>query len=311
LVGTALGWRIARATVRAPGVIVLMYHRVGAAPEPFRALDVAHFRRQMLWLRRNCRPIASDELPDAVRRPDRFRPPVLVTFDDGFRDYHDHAFPVLRELGIPSLVFLTTGFMDDGGLLWVDALRWAVSRTSRRHLALPAGGTMDLTEAEGRRSFAAAWGTHLKRCPEAEKAAAMDRLLAELAGGTPPPPPPRQMMTWAEVRATQGLTQFGGHTHTHPILSRVTPDRLEAEIRTCRDRIEEETGTRPRVFAYPNGQAADFTPAVKEAVKRHGFDTAFTAIEGVNGAATDPLELRRFSGRSAAPQMVWLQSAAG
>jgi peptidoglycan/xylan/chitin deacetylase (PgdA/CDA1 family) len=119
------------------------------------------------------------------------------------------------------------------------------------------------------------------------------------------------MMTWDEVRATMGLTRLGGHTHTHPILSRVEPDRVDEEVRTCRDRIAGETGARPRWFAYPNGQAGDFTPAVKDALRRHGFEAAFTAMEGVNGATTDRFELRRFSGRSAAPQMAWLRSVAG
>jgi peptidoglycan/xylan/chitin deacetylase (PgdA/CDA1 family) len=311
LVGTPLGWRIARAAVRSPGLIVLMYHRVGPSAPPFRALDPADFRRQMAWLKRNCRPIAPEEIREAIRDPDRFRPPVLVTFDDGFRDYHDHAHPVLREMGIPSLVFLTTAFMDAGGMLWVDALRWAASRTPLRRLTLPGGGAAEMADAEARRAFAAAWTAHLKRCPEDERTATVERLLRELAGEAPPPAPPRQMMTWDEVRATADGARFGGHTHTHPILSRVGPEQLEAEIRTCRDRIEAETGRRPRWFAYPNGQAADFTEAVKEAVRRQGFEAAFTAIEGVNGRSTDPFALRRFSGRSPAPQMVWLRGAAG
>jgi peptidoglycan/xylan/chitin deacetylase (PgdA/CDA1 family) len=311
LLATPLGWRVARAAVRAPGLIVLMYHRVGVPAEPFRTLDVREFRRQMLWIRRHCRPIAPENLEDAVQRPDRFRPPVLVTFDDGFRDYHDHAYPVLKELGIPALVFLTTGFMDEGGLLWSDALRWALSRTRRERAPLPDGGSAAIGGPDDRRLFLAAWATRLKRVSEPERRAALPPLLSHLADGLDPAPPPRQMMTWDEVRATMGLTRLGGHTHTHPILARVGAFLLDEEVRTCRDRIAAETGVRTRLFAYPNGQAGDFTPAVKDALRRHGFAAAFTAVEGVNGAATDRLELRRFSGRSAAPQMAWLRSAAG
>jgi peptidoglycan/xylan/chitin deacetylase (PgdA/CDA1 family) len=311
LLATPLGWRIARAMVKTPGLIVLMYHRVGVPADPFPTLDVGAFRRQMLWLRRHCRPIAPEELETALHRPDRFHPAVLVTFDDGFRDYHDHAYPVLRELGIPALVFLTTCFMDGSGLLWSDALRWAVSRTRRAEAALPGGGTVRLAEAAGRRAFLVAWAARLKSLTEVDRAAALPPLLSHLADGLEPAPPPRQMMSWEEVRATMGLTRLGGHTHTHPILARVGPLRLDEEVGTCRDRIASETGARPRFFAYPNGQAGDFTPAVKEAVRRHGFEAAFTAVEGVNGAHTDRLELRRFSGRSAAPQVAWLRSVAG
>lgn len=70
----------------------------------------------------------------------------------------------------------------------------------------------------------------------------------------------RQMLTWDEVRATMKLTYFGGHTHTHPILSQLDSQSAEDEIRTCRDRIYQETGITPRYFAYPNGRAIDFSP---------------------------------------------------
>ena len=44
------------------------------------------------------------------------------------------------------------------------------------------------------------------------------------------------MLTWDEVRATLDLTRYGGHSHTHPILSRLDRADAEREIRTCRDR---------------------------------------------------------------------------
>jgi peptidoglycan/xylan/chitin deacetylase (PgdA/CDA1 family) len=310
LVGTPLGWRLARAAVRSPGALVLMYHRVGPADAAFKSVSVADFRRQMSWLARNCRPIAPEALEASAREPDRMRPAVLVTFDDGYRDYHDHAWPVLRELGIPALVFLSTDFMDRGGLLWSEALRWALAHTRRERAGLPGGGAMPLRAAEDRRAWLAAWAARLRRVTETDKQATVAALLDELAQGGPPPPPPRQMLSWDEVRATRGLTTFGGHTHTHPILSRVGPGRLDQELGTCRERIEAETGERPRFFAYPNGQREDFTPEVKQAVRRHGFEVAFSAIEGVNGPNTDWLEVRRFSGRSAAPQIAWLRNAA-
>src|SRR5687767_14489721 len=62
LVGTPLGWRLARAAVRSPGALVLMYHRVGPADAAFKSVSVADFRRQMTWLARNCRPIAAEAL---------------------------------------------------------------------------------------------------------------------------------------------------------------------------------------------------------------------------------------------------------
>ena len=119
------------------------------------------------------------------------------------------------------------------------------------------------------------------------------------------------MMSWAEVRATMRLARFGGHTHTHPILSRVDEPRIEEEIKLCRERIASETGVAPRFFAYPNGQQGDFTPEAKAILVRHGFQIAFTAIEGVNGPGSDRLELGRFSGRGPLPQLAWFRASRG
>jgi len=50
----------------------------------------------MQWLRAHCDPIGPDALVERSRSPRRTKPAVLVTFDDGYRSYHDLAYPVLK-----------------------------------------------------------------------------------------------------------------------------------------------------------------------------------------------------------------------
>jgi peptidoglycan/xylan/chitin deacetylase (PgdA/CDA1 family) len=114
------------------------------------------------------------------------------------------------------------------------------------------------------------------------------------------------MLTWDEVRATADVTTYGGHTHTHPIMSRLTPEECDREIRECRDRLVAETGRAPRYFAYPNGGRDDFDAATAEALRRHGFSVAFSTIEGVAGADTDWMAVRRIPGVNApAADLAW------
>src|SRR5205814_1621452 len=159
----------------------------------------------------------------------------------------DLAYPVLRELGIPALVFLATSFLDDGGMMWTDAVQWAALATRRQRVNLPwtdgatAGPTGRQAIALPDRAARAALGerarAYLKRLPDDQRRAALAALLDELGA---PPERPREMLTWDEVRRTMDLTRFGGHTHTHPILSRLDRAAAEREIRTCRDRIAAE-----------------------------------------------------------------------
>lgn len=289
-----LGWRMS-APSRRRGVVVLAYHRITDGPTPFDGLPLSLFREQMAWIRRQCTPVWPEEIFDAARRADRIRPPVVVTFDDGYRDYHDRAYPVLQELKIPATVFVSTDFMDHGGLLWTEQVGWAAAMTKKTEARLPwdESHVHSLRNTEERSRFAQACKAHLKALPDAERRAALDLLLAQLEAGDAEAALGRQMLSWDEVRATREGTRYGGHSHTHPILSRLGPEEMEYEIRTCRDRIAAETGEAPRTFAYPNGRPPDFNELTRELLRKHGFEIAFSTVEGINGPDADAFALRR------------------
>lgn len=105
-------------------------------------------------------------------------------------------------------------------------------------------------------------------------------------------------MTWDEVRATSDITCYGGHTHTHPILSRVKRSQVVQEIATCRDRILSETGRAPTCFAYPNGRPADFTRETQEILRGHGFTLAFSTTEGIASKDSDWMAVKRLPGQA-------------
>lgn len=287
---------------RRPGGIVLMYHRIGQKGDPFPHLGLEEFERQLEWLGTHCDVIG----PDALRRRAGGRPggrvPILITFDDGTRDYYDLAYPALKRYGMPAVVFPITDYIDHPRLLWFDRLHLAVQGASVGHVALPWRPERRLRLGGARNArVILECKRHLKSLPADDVEPAIDRLVDAL-GGPALPDVGRQIMTWNEVRATMDLTTYGGHTHTHPMMSKVGSVRLEHEVRTCRDRLIDETGVRPALFAYPNG---DFTPEAKACVARHGFDIAFSIQDGMTDAATDWLEVRRVGVGNIVPT-VWM-----
>jgi peptidoglycan/xylan/chitin deacetylase (PgdA/CDA1 family) len=293
---SSLGWRVAGAVVRRPGVIVLMYHRILGADRALVGLPAQQFATQMRWVRDNCDPIHPDQLVERARRPSRVRPAVLVTFDDGYRDYHDLAYPILKELRIPSVVFLATSFLDQGGMIWTDQVQWAAVSTKKSQVKLPwSGEVISLPDAAARDALGGKARGHLKKLPDPQRQALLGPLLEELG---PVPARERQMLTWDEVRATQDLTCYGGHSHTHPILSKLDRASAEQEIGTCQERIAAETGRRARYFAYPNGRPGDYTGETQEILRNHGFEVAFSTSEGVAGADSDWMAIKRFPGEA-------------
>ncbi|HYA76853.1 MAG TPA: polysaccharide deacetylase family protein [Burkholderiaceae bacterium] len=288
------GWRFASRFRRPGRITVLMYHRITNGAGPFEGTDREAFRNQMRWIRANCRPIAPDELSHPPARTDGSRPEVLVTFDDGYRDYHDYAYPILDELRIPSVIFLATSFIDRPGLIWTDAVGWAVAQSGKTQVELPWDGSrVSLGDGPARRHCASVCKQYLKRVSDTERVRWQDQLFERLEAVPNADVIERQMLNWDEVRATRALTSIGGHTHTHPILSQVSRERAQEEIRLCTERITAETGVAPRFFAYPNGRAQDFNGQTRELLLAHGYELGFSTIEGLHVRGSDPLAIRR------------------
>lgn len=106
-----------------PKVSVLLYHRVGVA-ETRRPhyCDVRSFRAQMHGLKWTGFEVISLKEAFTGLFEDGPLPkrPVVISFDDGFQDFHDHAFPILQEFGYPSVVFVVAGLLGQPAKWLVD-----------------------------------------------------------------------------------------------------------------------------------------------------------------------------------------------
>lgn len=102
------------------------------------------------------------------------------------------------------------------------------------------------------------------------------------------------LMSPEELReaTSRGLT-IGGHTRSHARLATLTPERQMEEISGCKADLEEILETRVRTFAYPYGSALDYDAESVAAVRRAGFDLAFSNRYGPVQADDGPFAFRR------------------
>lgn len=294
LLSTRCGWA-ASAPLRAQGTYVLMYHRITLPGDFFEGVTLENFRRHMRWVKEHCTPIWPEDVLRACARPWRGKPPVVVTFDDGYRDYYDRAYPVLQELGIPAAVFLSTHYMDHGGLLWTEHVHWAVMRSRRETLERPwaPGSVAVVADERSRHAFVAEAKRRLKEARDDDRRRWADAIIHAADADEPEKALGRQMLSWDEVRGCTDGTCIGGHAHTHPVLSRMSAEAVDHEIATCHRRIATETGRPPVAFAYPTGRACDFNEDTRRSLAKNGFRLSFSAIPGVNITDTDAFALRR------------------
>jgi peptidoglycan/xylan/chitin deacetylase (PgdA/CDA1 family) len=224
--------------------------------------------------------------------------PVVITVDDGYRDFYEVAFPVLRQARIPATLFVTTGFVDGTSWLWWDRLEalLVAAPSQRLELATTKGPlVLELTTREGR---TAAWHQVADRCrflSDDAKETLLGDLARRLAVEPPESPPESHLpVTWDQIREMRrhGVL-FGAHTVSHPILSRVPLERAREEIRLSRSRLETELGEPVGWFCYPQGGPADVTPAVRDLVAELGFQGGYVAFQ-VPALEHDPYALPRY-----------------
>lgn len=275
---------------------IIVYHRVLPAPDPFAigAITEKEFAAQLQVLRACFRVVTPDRLVEELDAGGPRPGTVCLTFDDGYKDNHDHAWPLLREYGLPATIFVATGFIGTPLKPWHDTVLAAFKHARKDRLDFPPAGILgeDMAEVDRRSRLAFRVLGWLKRHGPRER----DALIADLvkACGAPPEAETRLMLDWDEVRALhKGGIAIGAHTVNHPILSRLQPAEMEAEILGSRDAIEANLQAPARHFAYPNGQPGDFDEASIGIVRKLGFLSAMTTLTGVNDARTSRYELLR------------------
>lgn len=261
------------ASIAFPGVVVLCYHNVRpddapASSYPFEQLHVreSELASHCKLIARCCTPITATALIGAVvhglRLPER---PVLITFDDGYRNVATMAAPILDRLGIPALFFVCSASVAERRLLWYDAM-------ARRGAENEVGRVKRLSFEQWRQI------ERRERAPVADD----DPLAA---------------MTVADIRrlASNPLFEFGGHTATHPILASAPQEAQREEIENNLRCLTAWTGRRPLAFAYPNGEPGiDYTEGTMSVLRDLEVALAFTTRSGFAGQSQPPLEQSRY-----------------
>jgi peptidoglycan/xylan/chitin deacetylase (PgdA/CDA1 family) len=92
-------------------VICLCYHSIHPHAS-FASASPAQFDEQLAWLQAECEIIPLRDVLDAAAGPGGGRPAVAITFDDGYADNYEFAFPLLRKHDAPATFFITAGLSD-------------------------------------------------------------------------------------------------------------------------------------------------------------------------------------------------------
>ena len=247
--------------------LVIGYHRVvedfassGKTSIPSMLVSRRMLEQHLDWIGRRFRFVSLDELGARLESRDgRTDPVAAITFDDGYRDFYDHALPVLKRKGVPAAVFVVTDLVGTRRVQVHDKLYLLLARRCRPDSGSP-------TPFQATRAL-------LETLPQAE----IEKVIQTLEPEVPISEDtlrPFYSLTWEmldEIRRA-GMT-IGSHTRTHVLMTKESRQRVVEEAAGSRDEIEARLGTGARHFAYPGGL---FNTAAVAAVAAAGYRFGYT-----------------------------------
>ncbi len=284
-------------------VRILAYHRVLDSVEPagfsfdvdLISASAEAFRAQMRHVRRHFHPMRFDELADCLDRGRRPPPrALLVSFDDGYEDNYRIAFPILRELGMSAMFFVSTGHIESGAPYAYDWLVHMLCSAEAERVALPELriDTPMPADRDGRRELARRVLDRTKALDADAQQAMIARLEREWRIPREPGHPCCRPMRWQELRRMQRAgMEVGSHGIDHRMLAKLPAAEMEREVFGSKQALERELDCRVDALSYPVGGPDAYDGKVIRAAREAGYRLACSYQAGTD-AATDETRYR-------------------
>jgi peptidoglycan/xylan/chitin deacetylase (PgdA/CDA1 family) len=289
---------------------ILMYHRVvpkkelGRSVQAGMVVETDTLDLHIRYLRKYFEIVPLSDLLSLRHIRARESPTkhvCVLTFDDGWYDFYEYAYPILKIHEAPATVFLPTDFIGTDRWLWTDRIGFlldGIAHSSNIAKSTPIFQDPLLSQIMHMS------GTHEMRLERAVsllkpfRIAKIERLLSKLTAvlGEDSTPAGRAFLCWEEVRKMygSGLISFGSHTAGHSPLTTLTDEEARDELKKSRDSLISHKVVDPAFisFSYPNG---NFSDRLSEMVGEAGYHLAVTTQYGWNHQAVNPYTLRRIA----------------
>lgn len=265
-----------------PKAVCLLFHRVGEASKdeigPYSTLSVSAqtFEKVIRFVSEHCHPIALPELIAWHRQnkplPDKT---VVITFDDGFADNWEVAYPILQRYGVPATIYITTGYVE--GTIVPYEFRLAQYLRTQTALSLEWKGqyyTWHLTTNAERDHCFQSITKIGKPLRHEEREVLLNKIMPLTDGDTYWP---GLFLNWDQVEelAKSPLITIGSHTHSHPQLTVLSHADIVTEAEMSKHLLEKHVNLPISHFAYPYGA---YSEDMKTTLRTLGFESAVTTV---------------------------------
>jgi peptidoglycan/xylan/chitin deacetylase (PgdA/CDA1 family) len=279
-----------------------MYHRFGSKNSPGdRPMPAAAFEEQLRYIRRQMRPCRLGDLITSLESGRPLGPhSVVLTVDDGFRDFVTAAVPLLEKYEVPATLFPITGFVERREWPWFALLDYLITKAKPGRYEIARLGNVEqvvVPESGGREGVWAILRAGMPNATLRQRGEYLQAVSAEF--GVPIPPVVTEEYApvgWRELRALDAeLFEIGCHTAHHPNVSLCTDGELEEEVTAAKKMLEDKLQRNVDSFCYPNGKVGDYDKRTGAFLRAAGFRAGLLAHGGFVRRDADPMEITRIA----------------
>lgn len=291
-----------RGALKIKDLTVLGYHRViDIERDSFhfnpRVVSVSprQFEEQVKYLDKHFNIVSLDTVVETVLEEKELpENPVIVTFDDGYKDVYQNVYPILKKYSAPATVFISTGYIESGRLFWWDKIAYLINKTDKRSLKLSGLGEVSLRSPVKRQKVFDKVADWFRAASEEDKERLMSVLEKEAEVDIDDEVAYKLYLSWDNIREmSKNGIGFGAHTIFHPVLARVSEEVQKHEILKSKETIEAKTGIKVSTFAYPQGNIDNFTRTTEKLLRDCGLNAGVTHILGTNNLNQKDFSLYR------------------
>lgn len=247
---------------------ILSLHRISDEEDYFfDPIKPLAFEKLVKYVLKHYTVISFSDLAE-IKKPSA-KPLLILSFDDGYYDFYEHALPILDKYKLASNHNIVNDCANTNAIIWTQRLNYIFNHCRENNIK-PDFGINDLDCAEfGSDTF---WIKYylkvFKRLLQLPKTERMKPIIEKenrlsLA-------PKYRMMGWKEiVECSKHRVEIGSHTYTHDVVSTIADkETLEFELVKSKNETEERVGKPVDILALPNGRGNE---AVNEIVRRVGY----------------------------------------
>ncbi|MGB0936498.1 MAG: polysaccharide deacetylase family protein [Colwellia sp.] len=288
--------------LRPNGLYIFNYHRIGDPnlnpfdPNVFSCTENT-FEQHLKFYKQNFDVISTNDLIKINQKNQPLtKKYALLTFDDGYIDNYNLAYPLLKEYQLPATFYIATDFIDTEVLPWWDEVAFIIKNRELKSLTLPY-----LKEDIALQNLSVAEQVkRVLRAIKEHKNLSMPKKLALLKEATQwqetPIPIENLFMNWQQVKEMQKNGMYiGSQTCSHSMLAHLTYQQQKQEIFQSKERLEKALSNTISSIAYPVGGYDSYNKDTLLLTEQAGYKLGFNFVPGINSSLKDIFQLKRFS----------------